>query len=116
MQATITNGYTSDSSGRTLVRISGNNLSLATVGVERLKTKILKQMLTSINNQNGLKEVLNIVTPAHAKMYGKLQECFYCFMIPLNMTPMLLIHTCCYTGFDQSFGRCKRLLQTAIQA
>ena len=50
------------------------------------------------------------------KMYGKLQECFYCFMIPLNMTPMLLIHTCCYTGFDQSFGRCKRLLQTAIQA
>ena len=53
------------------MRISGNNPSLATVGVERLKTKILKQMLMSINNQNGLKEVLNIVTPAHAITFIK---------------------------------------------
>lgn len=52
-------------------RISGNHLSLATLGVERLKTKILKQMLTSINNQKGQRAVLNIVTPAHAITFIK---------------------------------------------
>jgi len=36
-----------------------------------LKTKIKKQMLTSINNQNGQKEELNIVTPAHAITFIK---------------------------------------------
>jgi hypothetical protein len=54
------------------------------------------------------------------KMYGKLQECFYCFMIPLNVTPMLLIHSCCYTVLTNPLGDAsdyyKRLYKRQFEA